>query len=81
MRTRFMLYYEEGDALKLLYGIPDEWRVRGKRIALKDARCYFGKFSLDVFFGEKSTEISFECDFEDQRTFIQLSGRQSGNSP
>lgn len=73
MRTRFMLYYEEGDALKLLYGIPDEWRVRGKRIALKDARCYFGKFSLDVFFGEKSTEISFECDFEDQRTFIQLS--------
>ena len=28
---------------------------------------------LKVFFGEKSTEISFECDFEDQRTFIQLS--------
>lgn len=53
MRTRFMLYYEDGKALKLLHGIPASWQKRGKRIFLKDAVCRFGKFSLEVKYGSE----------------------------
>jgi len=48
MQTRWMLYLEEGDTLRLLAGIPRAWLGDGKRIAFANAASYFGPVSLEV---------------------------------
>ncbi len=48
MQTRWMLYMEEGDTLRLLPGIPRAWLEHGKRIGLTNAASYFGPISLKV---------------------------------
>ena len=48
MQTRWMLYIEEGDTLRLLPGIPRAWLERGKRIRLDEVASYFGPLSLQV---------------------------------
>jgi hypothetical protein len=48
METRWMLYLEEGETLKLLSGIPRSWMEEGKKIVLESVRSYFGPLSLEV---------------------------------
>jgi hypothetical protein len=48
METRWMLYLEEGQTLKLLPGIPRRWLEDGKTIELKKVATYFGPLSLVV---------------------------------
>jgi len=48
METRWMLYLEEGQTLKLLPGIPRRWLEDGKRIELKNVASSFGPLSLTV---------------------------------
>lgn len=48
MQTRWMLYLEEGDCLRLLAGIPRRWLASGETIELGDVATYFGPFSLRV---------------------------------
>lgn len=48
METRWMLYLEEGDTLRLLSGIPRSWLDDGKSIELKNVVSYFGPLSLSV---------------------------------
>lgn len=48
MQTRWMLYMEEGDTLKLLRGIPRMWLAPGQRIVLERVASYFGPLSLTV---------------------------------
>ena len=48
MQTRWMLYMEDGDTLRLLPGIPRVWLADGKTISLKNMSSYFGLFSLEV---------------------------------
>jgi hypothetical protein len=48
METRWMLYLEDGDTLRLLPGIPRTWTEDGKQITLKNAGSYFGPLSLHV---------------------------------
>ena len=48
MQTRWMLYMEEGDTLRLLPGIPRAWLESGKRIKLEKVGSYFGPLSLYV---------------------------------
>lgn len=48
MQTRWMLYMEEGDTLKLLPGVPRKWLANGSVIELRNAASYFGAFSLRV---------------------------------
>jgi len=48
METRWMLYLEEGQTLKLLPGIPRRWLEDGKTIELKNVATYFGPLSLVV---------------------------------
>ncbi len=48
MQTRWMLYMEEGDTLKLLRGIPRQWLNQGNRITLKNVATYFGPLTLEV---------------------------------
>lgn len=48
MQSRWMLYMEEGDTLRLLPGIPRAWLRDGERLEIRKAACYFGAFSLEV---------------------------------
>lgn len=48
VETRWMLYMEDGDTLKLLPGIPRKWMEHGKKIDIGNAASYFGHFSLKV---------------------------------
>jgi hypothetical protein len=48
MQSRWMLYMEEGDTLKMLRGIPQEWLRDGETISLENMATYFGKVSLVV---------------------------------
>ena len=48
MQTRWMLYMEEEETLKLLPGIPRKWMENGNEIEIGNAFSYFGPFSLSV---------------------------------
>ena len=48
METRWMLYLEEGETLKLLSAIPRKWMEDGKQIRLDNVVSYFGPLSLEV---------------------------------
>ncbi|RAV23141.1 hypothetical protein [Paenibacillus contaminans] len=62
MQTRWMLYMEEGSALKLLPGIPRKWLEQGKRIELQDVCSYFGAFTLRVTSEGGRLSASIVCD-------------------
>ena len=47
-QTRWMLWLEEGDTLRLLAGVPRAWLEAGKVIEVRDGASYFGKVSLRV---------------------------------
>jgi len=48
MQTRWMLYMERGDTLRLLPGVPRAYLEDGQRIEVKRAASYFGPVSLSV---------------------------------
>ncbi|MDW7657888.1 MAG: hypothetical protein SCM11_12030, partial [Bacillota bacterium] len=48
MESRWMLYLEAGDTLRLLQGVPSRWLKAGQSIRLDDVASYFGHFSLTV---------------------------------
>jgi hypothetical protein len=48
MQTRWMLWMEDGAALRLLPAVPRAWLEQGKEIALDRVASYFGKVSLSV---------------------------------
>jgi hypothetical protein len=61
METRWMLYMESGDTLKLLPGIPRNWLNDGEKIELKNLCSYFGPFDLTV--SSNLTEGFIEAEF------------------
>jgi hypothetical protein len=48
METRWMLYLEEGQTLKLLPGVPRKWLEDGKEIEVTGAASYFGPLSFHI---------------------------------
>ena len=48
MQTRWMLWLEEGDTLRLLPAAPRRWLRSGERIELRGAASYFGPVTLLV---------------------------------
>jgi hypothetical protein len=66
METRWMLYLEEGNTLKLLPGIPRKWLEDGKQITLKNVASYFGPLTLMVNSNltEGYIEVSITCNSE-----------------
>lgn len=62
METRWMLYLEEGDTLRLLAGVPRDYLAAGRRIQVDRAASYFGPISFQVE-AVSCTEIraSVEC--------------------
>jgi hypothetical protein len=51
MQSRWMLYMEEGDTLKMLRGIPRAWLSDGEQIMINNAATYFGPVNLEVSSG------------------------------
>jgi hypothetical protein len=48
MQTRWMLWLEDGETLKLLQGVPRAWLEDGKQIELENVTSYFGPIALKV---------------------------------
>jgi len=63
METRWMLYFEDGQTLRLLPGVPRKWLEDGKKIELKNVASYFGPLSLTVSSNVRNgyIEASVEC--------------------
>ncbi len=63
MQTRWMLWLEEGDTLRLLSAVPRAWLEDGQRIELNKVASYFGPFSLRVesHVGQGRIEAELEC--------------------
>ena len=48
MRCRWMLYLEDGCALRLMAGVPREWLQDGKTISVDGVKSHFGRLSFQV---------------------------------
>jgi hypothetical protein len=48
MQTRWMLWLEQGDTLRLMNAIPRRWLENGKQIALKNVATYFGPLTVGI---------------------------------
>ncbi len=76
METRWMLYLEEGQTLKLLPGIPRKWMEDGKQITMTNVRSYFGPISLqvnsDVTAGFIEASLSCNSQFKPRIVSIRL---------
>jgi hypothetical protein len=84
METRWMLYLEEGQILKLLPGIPRQWMEDGKMIELKNVATYFGPLSLVVNsnINKGFIEATIECKSESMpRQVILRIPHPSGKRP
>lgn len=67
MQTRWMLWMEDGNRLRLLSGIPRAWLKGGERITIERAASYFGPFSLQVESKNDATVIEAEVEFLTER--------------
>ena len=63
MQTRWMLWMEQGDTLKLLAGVPRAYFEDGKHIEIQRAASYFGPVSLktESKLSEDRIEATMEC--------------------
>jgi hypothetical protein len=48
MHTRWMLWMEQGDTLRLLSAVPRSYLEDGKHVEIRNGSSYFGPFSLRV---------------------------------
>ena len=62
MQTRWMLYQEQSDTLKLFSAIPRAWMEEGKEIRLEGVKSYFGALNVTAM-GVKNgvIEATVEC--------------------
>jgi hypothetical protein len=67
MATRWMLFLEEEQTLKLLSGVPRKWLESGKTISLDRVSTYFGPLSVKVESQEQSNRIEAVVTCEDDR--------------
>lgn len=74
METRWMLYLEEGQTLKLLSGIPRKWLEDGKMIELKNVASYFGPLSMSVNsnINKGYIEATVECETDRKPEQVKL---------
>jgi hypothetical protein len=74
METRWMLYLEEGQTLKLLSGIPRKWMEDGKRIEVANVASYFGPLSFSVFsnVAKNSIEATVTCNSDRMPKIVSI---------
>ncbi len=58
------LAFEDGDSLRLLYGVPDAWFAANEPIGLAGLRTSFGKFSFQLKPRSEpgSYDFTYECE-------------------
>ncbi|OGV54771.1 MAG: hypothetical protein A2017_16070 [Lentisphaerae bacterium GWF2_44_16] len=67
MQTRWILYFEDDNALKLFHAIPRAWVKEGSPIEVKNAASYFGKISFFMKAElEKNSSISVRVECHDK---------------
>ena len=74
METRWMLYIEEDQTLKLLSGIPRHWLDDGNRIDVRNAASYFGPLSFSVVsnIDKNYIEASVECSSDHKPSEVRI---------
>jgi hypothetical protein len=74
METRWMLYMEENQTLKLLPGIPRVWLEDGKKIELQNVATYFGPLTLTVnsVLNKGFIEASINCSSERKPAVVSI---------
>jgi len=74
MQTRWMLWMEEGDSLKLLSGIPRRWMKNNKIVELDNVASYFGPLYLNVEskVSEGRIEAKIRCTTERRPKTVEL---------
>jgi len=76
MQTRWMLYFEAGDTLRLLPAIPRRWLVNDQQIEIKKVSSYFGSFDLHIVShietGSIEADVRFHSDRAPQQVAIRL---------
>ena len=63
METRWMLYLEDGDKLRLLQGVPRQWLENGKELDIKNVSSYYGPLSFSAVskLDKNYIEATVEC--------------------
>jgi hypothetical protein len=74
METRWMLYLEDGQTLRLLSGVPRKWFENGKRIEIKNAASYFGAVSFSVISDLDKNNIiaTIECNSDRKPAEVKI---------
>jgi hypothetical protein len=74
MQTRWMLWMEQGQTLKLLSGIPRDWMKNSMYVELDNVASYFGPVSLRVEskLNQGRIEAMIECSSNRQPKIIEL---------
>ncbi|MCE5199207.1 MAG: hypothetical protein ABFD54_03190 [Armatimonadota bacterium] len=74
METRWMLYMEDGDTLKLLQGAPRKWLESGKEIEIKNAASYFGPISMKIKsqLDQSKIHVKIECNTDRKPKCVQI---------
>lgn len=65
MQTRWMLYLEKDEELRLLQGVPRAWLSRGEEIRVRNARSYFGPISFEIAVDGTGQRIDVDIRCED----------------
>lgn len=65
METRWMLWIEDGAALRLLSAVPRAWLENGKQIQLDKVVSYFGRLSLTVTSHVDTSRIEAAVEFHE----------------
>jgi hypothetical protein len=74
METRWMLYLEDGQTLRLLPGIPRKWLEEGKKISLNKVESYYGPLTLSVtsHVNSGSVEALITCNSDRKPSQIRI---------
>lgn len=74
MQTRWMLWMEENQTLRLLPGVPRDWLADGKKIQLENVASYFGPVSLKVTsnLAEGKIEALIECKSKQRPAVVEI---------
>lgn len=67
MQTRWMLYLEEGDSLRLLPGVPRAWLAPGQRVSVQRMSSYFGVLGFEVEVASDGDRMSILVSFDGTR--------------
>jgi hypothetical protein len=62
METRWMLYLEDGDTLRLLAGVPRAYLEPGATVSVSNAASYFGPLTFAVIVSRDGREIKVTVD-------------------